>query len=74
MTTNQNQETTFNVEGMTCGSCVRHINEALRDVEGVRDVDVRLREGKVRVTHENVSADTMIEALREVGYESRTAA
>ncbi len=70
----KNQETTFKVEGMTCGSCVRHINEALRDVDGVRDIDVRLREGKVRVTHENVSADTIIEALREAGYESRTAA
>lgn len=72
MTTNQ--ETTFDVEGMTCGSCVRHINEALRELDEVRDVDVRLREGKVVVTHENASVEAMLEALRDAGYESRTAA
>ena len=69
-----NQETTFNVEGMTCGSCARHIDQALREVDGVCDVDVRLSEGKVRVTHENASVDTMLKALRDAGYESRTAA
>lgn len=65
------RETTFVVEGMTCGSCVRHINQALREVHGVRDVDVRLREGSVLVTHEDASRDAMLQAIREAGYEPR---
>lgn len=74
MTTNQ--ETTFDVEGMTCGSCVRHVNQALREVDGVLAVDVSLREGKVRVTHDAARApiEAMVEALRDAGYASRPTA
>ena len=28
------------VQGMSCGSCVKHVTEALRPVEGVSDVAV----------------------------------
>ena len=66
------KETLFDVEGMTCPSCVRHVNAALGDLEGVAKVEVRLREGKVLVQYdpESVSVDSMIEALREAGYDS----
>jgi len=71
MTTNQ--ETMLKVQGMSCGSCVRHVDAALREIEGVHDVDVKLAEGEVRVTHASASVSTMIEALREAGYESQAA-
>lgn len=57
------------VEGMTCPSCIAHVNRALRDVEGVGSVDVRLRDGTVTVKHK-ASVEVLIEALREAGYES----
>jgi copper chaperone CopZ len=59
----------LNVEGMTCRSCVAHVNRALRDVAGVGAVDVRLREGTVTVNHD-AAVETLVEALREAGYES----
>ena len=66
------KETILAVEGMTCGSCVRHVTSALRALRGIRDVAVELRQGKVRVTREPgaASSDEMIAALGEAGYES----
>lgn len=72
---NEPRETLLSVSGMTCMSCVRHVDHALRDLEGVRAVEVRLREGTVRVQHDAATApiDAMVEALREAGYESTPA-
>jgi len=71
----QNRETTLEVSGMTCRSCVGHVQAALRDVDGVCEVDVRMREGKVVVRHDESAApsERLLEALAKVGYPSRTA-
>ena len=69
------RETVLAIEGMTCASCVRHVGEALREVEGVEEVDVRLRDGKALVRHAAESSlEAMIEALREAGYDAAPAA
>jgi copper chaperone len=67
-----NKETLLDVMGMSCPSCIRHVNAALADIEGVAKVEVRLRDGKVLVQHDPAVANvnTLIEALREAGYES----
>jgi copper chaperone len=69
---NTQHETTLDVSGMTCPSCVRHVNAALRELDGVDNVDVRLRDGKVLVRHDQQKATVnhLIAALREAGYES----
>lgn len=66
-------DTTLDVEGMTCMSCIRHVNDALRDLDGVDKVEVKLREGTVIVRHDAAQAPitTLIEALRDAGYESK---
>lgn len=67
-------ETKLNVDGMTCPSCVHHVSTALKDVEGVVEVDVQRREGKVVVKHAaGVALTNLITALRGAGYESRAA-
>jgi copper chaperone len=65
--------TTLDVQGMTCGSCVRHVSHAVRALDGVADVDVKLREGIVTVRHDagQVPVTSLIEALRQAGYESQ---
>lgn len=70
---NQKNETVLQVEGMSCRSCVSHVDRALRELAGVRGVQVKLREGLVLIEHDPELAplDSLIEALREVGYESR---
>lgn len=69
---NDTKETTLGVEGMSCPSCIRHINAALTSLEGLDTVDVKLREGKVLVVHASkVATRQLIEALRGAGYEAR---
>jgi len=65
--------TIFLVSGMTCGSCVRHIRDALKACRGVRDVDVRMRDGEVHVLHnrELVSTTSIAQALTLKGYAAR---
>ena len=67
------KETVLDVEGMTCSNCVRHVEGALRKIDGVGAVEVKLQEGKVRVEHDpgKASIAQMIEALDEAGYDSR---
>lgn len=70
------RETLLNVAGMTCRSCIAHVDHALRDLEGVTGVEVRMNEGKVLVKHDgrSVPVEAMVEALREAGYESAPSA
>jgi copper chaperone len=67
------KDTILQVNGMTCPSCVRHVDGALRELDGVTKVDVRLREGIVHVQHDPSSAppSALIAALRAAGYDSR---
>ncbi|HVK66691.1 MAG TPA: heavy-metal-associated domain-containing protein [Polyangium sp.] len=69
-------ETLLHVDGMSCPSCIRHIDSALRGIPGVEKVDVKLHEGTVLVKHDPSSAptDALIEALLDAGYTSRARA
>ena len=37
-------EKVLNIEGMVCGMCVKHVDKALRDIQGIKDVDVSLED------------------------------
>jgi copper chaperone len=68
-----NEETVLDVQGMTCPSCIRHVNAALADLDGVAKVEVSLRDGKVIVLHdpEAASVTSLIQALADVGYDAK---
>lgn len=61
-------EINLDVSGMTCGSCVKHVTNALKALDGVGDVSVDLAAGKVKVTRATDKADDLIAALIEDGY------
>jgi Cu+-exporting ATPase len=65
-------ELTLDVRGMTCASCVAHVEGALRELTGVQEATVNLGLGTARVTYIPgvVSASAMKRAVREVGYEA----
>lgn len=64
--------TIIDVEGMTCGNCVKHVSEELGEIEGVSDVSVDLNAGgisPVTVTSTKpLGEDTVREAVDEAGY------
>lgn len=53
---------------MTCGSCVKHVTNALKTLDGVGDVSVDLATGKVKVNRDTDKSDDLIAALIEDGY------
>lgn len=68
------KETTLDVDGMTCRSCGVRIDRALQAVDGVEATDVRLREGRVLVRHDDtVEAEALVGAVTDAGYGARKA-
>ena len=66
-------EITLDVRGMTCASCVDHVEGALRELPGVQDAVVNLGLGTARVVYIPgiVTTSGMKRAVREVGYEAQ---
>ena len=65
-------ELTLEVRGMTCASCVAHVEQALRGVSGVVEAVVNLGLGTARVAYVPgmASVGQMKRAVRESGYEA----
>ena len=64
-------EINLSVSGMTCGSCVKHVTNALKPLDGVEDVAVDLAAGKVKITRAMNKSDDLIAALIEDGYQAQ---
>ncbi|MEU1810809.1 heavy-metal-associated domain-containing protein [Micromonospora sp. WMMD1076] len=63
-------ETTYQVNGMTCGHCVNSVSTELSALPGVTDVQVDLAGGRVTVTSQNpLDADAVRAAVDEAGYD-----
>lgn len=57
------------IDGMSCDNCVRHVTVALKDLDGVSEVDVRLDEKQAIIVAEEIQDQDIIDAIEEVGYE-----
>jgi heavy metal translocating P-type ATPase len=64
----------FAVRGMTCASCVGHVERALKGVAGVSDVSVNLALERAEVTAPASLAARVAETIAEEGYEARAIA
>ena len=65
-------ELTLDVRGMTCASCVDHVEGALKELTGVQEAVANLGLNTARVTYIPgvVTPAAMKHAVREVGYEA----
>jgi P-type Cu+ transporter len=65
--------TEFQIGGMTCNNCARHVTEAMQSVPGVRSATVSL-ENKSATVRWNPGAQTnisaVVEAVKKSGYEA----
>lgn len=57
------------IDGMSCDNCVRHVTVALKDLDGVSEVDVRLDKKQAIIFAEEIQDQDIIDAIEEVGYE-----
>ena len=69
MSTTETHEATYSVVGMTCDHCARSVTTEVSALDGVRDVQVDLGAGEVRVTAERpLEAHQVRAAVEEAGY------
>ncbi len=64
-------ELSIPVIGMTCASCVAHVGDALRSVDGVEAADVNLATESATVKPApsgDASASDLVDAVRDAGY------
>ncbi|MDQ3655942.1 MAG: heavy metal translocating P-type ATPase [Chloroflexota bacterium] len=66
-------EVTFDIEGMTCASCVRRVEVALDKLDGVREASVNLATERATVTFDpaQVQVVTLANAVEAAGYGAR---
>lgn len=61
---------TLNVEGMSCMHCVKKVETALKEVKGVKSVNVSLENKTAEVTlKEDVDISVLKKVVEDAGYE-----
>ncbi|MCM3597928.1 copper chaperone CopZ [Metabacillus idriensis] len=65
------EKTTLNVQGMSCGHCIKSIEGNIGKLSGVNSVKVNLDSGTVEVEFnpDDVTLDKIKETIDDQGYE-----
>jgi len=63
----------LSVSGMSCASCVSHIEKVLKKQDGVIDVSVNLatETATIFIRRNQITSEILIQAVREAGYDAR---
>lgn len=63
------KEIIINIEGMMCGGCEKRVQNALKNIEGVREVIANHEENIVKVVaNENVSENIVKSKIEDIGF------
>lgn len=62
----------FNVQGMTCGHCVKAVTRVVQEQDAAAKVEVDLAARQVRV-QSMLNAEQVLAAIREEGYQAEIA-
>lgn len=60
---------TLLVEGMSCGHCVKAVENAVKELKDIHSVSVNLDEKKVEVSGENLNDNELKEVIEDAGYD-----
>jgi Cu+-exporting ATPase len=68
----RDEEVTLTIEGMTCASCVAHVEKAARKLPGVESASVSLAGGRATVRYDpgQTAPDRIAAAITDAGYPS----
>jgi copper chaperone len=60
----------FPIQGMTCGNCVRHVEQALNKLSGISKLEVNLEKNEALVEYDStlITSEAMATALKDAGY------
>lgn len=64
------EKVTLNVQGMSCGHCVKAVESSVGELAGVETVKVNLEQAQVEVAYDEskVTLDTIKETIDDQGY------
>lgn len=61
---------TIKIKGMSCGHCVASVTQALKNIDGITDVEVVLEKGEASYTETSpVPLETIKNAISGIGFE-----
>lgn len=64
----------FDVRGMSCASCVSHVEKAVKRLDGVKDVSVSLLTNSMTVSFDDIIKEKdIIQAVKKAGYSAHLA-
>lgn len=58
---------TLKLDGLTCGGCVKAVESALEQLQGIESFEVTQEAAKVST---NLEAETVIDAIENAGFEA----
>ena len=66
---------TLNIDGMTCGGCVKSVTKVLNGLDGVRSATVSLENKNAQVEFDEgkIQIAQLVEAVGDAGYDARAA-
>lgn len=66
---------TLNIDGMTCGGCVKSVTKVLNDLDGVRSATVSLENKNAQVEFDEgkIQIAQLVEAVDDAGFDARAA-
>jgi copper chaperone len=67
------EQTTIEIQGMSCGHCVAAVKGALHRLDGVEVRDVKIGEARVAYDPGTVSPERITRAIADEGYAARVA-
>ena len=66
---------TLNIDGMTCGGCVKSVTKVLNDLDGVRSATVSLENKNAQVEFDEgkIQIAQLVEAVEDAGFDAHAA-
>lgn len=66
---------TLNIDGMTCGGCVKSVTKVLNGLDGVRSATVSLENKNAQVEFDEgkIQIAQLVEAVDDAGFDARAA-
>jgi len=65
-----NMRQNFPIQGMTCENCVRHVEQALKNLSGISQLEVSLEKHEALLEYDStlVTYEAMTSVLKDAGY------
>ncbi len=62
----------LDIKGMSCVACVKRVENACKDLDGVEKIEVNLLQNKANISFDEnkISLDNIINSIKESGYEA----